>query len=144
MNTRLRRLAPLAASLLTAATAGIVLAAPAHAATASCYAGSCTGLNPAATTCQYDAETLLTGASGDTSIELRYSPSCRATWARLTYSRGTGYIEVKNSWGQYETASVDFTGSGTVYTRMVNDANITSFAEYVWDGGNQWDSTGSA
>lgn len=139
-----RRLTPLAASLLLAATAGLTLAAPAHAATASCYASSCTGLDPAATTCQNDARTLLYGASGDTSIELRYSPSCRATWARLTYSRGTGFIEVKNSKGQYERASVTYTGSGKVYTRMVNDANITSFAEYSWDNGNQWDSTGSA
>ena len=146
---RISRLSALGVTTVLAVSAAVTLASPATASTStskttSCYASGCTGLNPSATRCQDDAETLMGSSSGDTSLELRYSPSCRATWARITYSRGTGYIRVKNSNGDSYTSSVNFTGSGTVYTRMVNDKDITSWAEYVWDGGNQWDSTGAA
>jgi uncharacterized protein DUF2690 len=123
----IRRRIATAGTVLSLAVSGALLAAeaPAHAAT-SCYASSCTGLDPASTTCQDDAETIYTGDVTD--VELRYSPSCRAAWARVRNSPLSGYITVTNSRGQSYSASMPGTGTGTVYTRMVNDAGITSYA----------------
>lgn len=141
MSRSPRRLAVIGAVSALVFSGAVFAASPASAAS-SCYASSCTGMNPANTTCQYDAETVQTGA-GDGNIQLRYSPSCRAAWARLQWSRGSGYIQVKNSNGTSYTAPISGTGSVNVYTLMVNDANITSYACYVWDGSNQWDCTNS-
>ncbi|MFZ3494789.1 DUF2690 domain-containing protein [Streptomyces sp. 5.8] len=127
----------LAATTLLAG--GIAAAAPASAAT-SCYATSCNGLDPSKTTCNNDARTVEVG-NGAGNIQLRYSPSCRAAWARLQWSSGAGTIEVNNDRGNRYTASVTSSGSVNVYTRMVNDKDITSNAIYTYNGGQSWDST---
>ncbi|MGW2863243.1 DUF2690 domain-containing protein [Streptomyces sp. SDr-06] len=118
---------------------GVVAAAPASAAT-SCYGSSCNGLDPNKTTCANDAKTVEVG-NGSGNIQLRYSPSCRAAWARLQTSRGPGSIEVNNDRGDRYTASVPRSGSVNVYTRMVNDKGITSNAIYTYNGGKSWDAT---
>jgi hypothetical protein len=114
--------------LLTAAAmsgAGLVAPSPASAAT-SCYGSSCTGLDPSATTCQNDAETVEGpgGIPGNIAIELRYSPSCRAAWARLKNATSSNHITVENTNGNTYSAS----GTGTIFTRMVNDKGIESWA----------------
>lgn len=118
---------------------GVAAAAPASAAT-SCYASSCNGLDPGKTTCANDAKTIATG-NGSGNIQLRYSPSCRAAWARLLWSSGAGTIEVNNDLHNRYKASVPASGSVNVHTRMVNDKGITSNAIYTYNGGRSWDAT---
>lgn len=49
-----------------------------------CYAASCEGLDPSKTNCVDDAYTGASQELEDGILELRYSPSCRANWARYT------------------------------------------------------------
>ncbi|MFI9211321.1 DUF2690 domain-containing protein [Streptomyces sp. NPDC053253] len=110
-------------STMALAVSSLLLASPASAAT-SCYGSGCTGLDPATTVCQSDARTVRTA---DWGVELRYSPSCRAAWARKT-SGGSAdtVIRVHNS--QSAQFSVYYPGNGTVYTAMVNDKDIKAWA----------------
>ncbi|MEU3561882.1 DUF2690 domain-containing protein [Kitasatospora sp. NPDC006786] len=67
----------------------VVLAAPtAFAATpqvtAGCYGSSCNRQDPVDMGCSTDAYTVESVASTLGTIELRYSPSCRANWARIS------------------------------------------------------------
>ncbi|MFI1801933.1 DUF2690 domain-containing protein [Streptomyces sp. NPDC020379] len=134
-----RHPAAIGAILALAIPGAVVAASPASAAT-SCYGSSCTGLDPSSTTCADDARTVEVGG-GTGEIQLRYSPSCRAAWARLQWSRGSGYIKVDNDNGDAYKATVTGSGKTNVFTLMVNDKDITSNAQYFWDGGRQWDST---
>ena len=113
-------------------------ASQANAAT-SCYASSCTGLAAASTTCVNDAEIIYSVniivqgyASGN--VQLKYSPSCRATWARVIGNKGEIASVTKPSLVEYCTSSgVDGTGCNTA---MINDANMKSEAYgYVYLGG---------
>ncbi|MFD9686074.1 DUF2690 domain-containing protein [Kitasatospora sp. NPDC059088] len=125
------RKAAMIGSTLALALSGIALgSAPASAAT-TCYAASCTGLDPASTVCQNDATTLLTA---DTGVELRYSRTCRAVWARMKgTSAGHKYV-VRNTNNEERTVTAGSSG-GTVYTAMVNDADIYAYAaDYRPDG----------
>lgn len=117
------RLGAFASASALAAIALISGASPASAAT-SCYGSSCTGLDPATTVCQTDARTVRTA---DWGVELRYSPTCRAAWARKT--SGASFdtvIRVHNSQGA--SAGVYYGGNGTAYTAMVNDKDILAWA----------------
>ncbi|MFD6890255.1 DUF2690 domain-containing protein [Streptomyces sp. NPDC059957] len=111
-----------------------LIAAPTASAATSCYAASCNGLNPANTICQNDARTVSTGAFG--SMELRYSPSCRAAWGRFVLNAPSGSrIEIKNDQGKKYTTS----GSGKFFSVMVNDKDVTAWACGFWprsDGEN--------
>jgi uncharacterized protein DUF2690 len=121
-----------AAAATLALAAPLTVYAPAASAATSCYASSCTGLDPSSTTCQNDAQTVMWGSF--TPIELRYSPSCRAAWARLSGGSPGDKITVKNSNGTIYTAWVPSSGART-WTRMVNDAGITSWAcDYETNG----------
>ncbi|MFE5716686.1 DUF2690 domain-containing protein [Streptomyces sp. NPDC056501] len=117
------RLGAVASASVLAATALISAASPASAAT-SCYASTCQGKDPATTVCQSDARTVRTAAWG---VELRYSPTCRAAWARKT--SGASFdtvIRVHNSQGA--SAGVYYGGNGTAYTAMVDDKDILAWA----------------
>ncbi|MFD0151326.1 DUF2690 domain-containing protein [Streptomyces sp. NPDC055721] len=117
------RLGAIASASVLAATALISAASPASAAT-SCYASTCQGKDPATTVCQSDARTVRTAAWG---VELRYSPTCRAAWARKT--SGASFdtvIRVHNSQGA--SAGVYYGGNGTAYTAMVDDKDILAWA----------------
>ncbi|MFD5464991.1 DUF2690 domain-containing protein [Kitasatospora sp. NPDC127059] len=136
MRLTTRRIASTGAAMAIAVT-GLLLgagASPAFAAT-SCYASSCSGLNPAATTCADDARTIQTSSFG---VELRYSPSCRAAWARRA-SGMNGVGDTISIWNDSSSAPdfnalhVPANGSGPYYTRMVNDADIKSRACDVVD-----------
>ncbi|MFD8974182.1 DUF2690 domain-containing protein [Streptomyces sp. NPDC059593] len=118
-----RKLATVGSALALAAAGLFLSSAPASAAT-SCYGSGCTGLDPAATVCQSDARTVRTAAWG---VELRYSPTCRAAWARKT--SGASFdtvIRVHNSRGA--SAGVYYGGNGTAYTAMVDDKDILAWA----------------
>lgn len=74
---------------------------PANAAT-SCYATGCTGKVAANTTCVNDAEVIYqdniyNGSTVIGNIELKYSPSCRAAWARVISNLGDGSSAEVNS-----------------------------------------------
>ncbi|MER7667183.1 DUF2690 domain-containing protein [Kitasatospora sp. NPDC096128] len=135
MKPSLRTLASAAATLVLAASGTLVATGTASAAT-SCYAGSCTGLDPANTICQNDARTIdYTAPDGD--AELRYSPTCRAAWARATTAgRVPATIQIENNQGASYTV-VNY-GTGTVYTRMVNDKDIQARASFHYDNNTQF------
>ncbi|MFE0699491.1 DUF2690 domain-containing protein [Streptomyces sp. NPDC058872] len=140
MKTYARKLATAGSTLVLAASSLLLASSPASAAT-SCYAKSCEGLDPSRTVCQNDARTVGTTGAG---VELRYSPTCRAAWARKKNGTDNAFetrIQVTNSNGSgYSLPYV----SGTLFTRMVNDAGIVSWAcetRYYFEGGhyNSWE-----
>jgi hypothetical protein len=77
-----------------------VAATPISAASAAappCHGTSCNGRDPQTTGCGRDARTLedVEDTGGWVTLELRYSPSCYAAWARVTNFRGvTGVAKV--------------------------------------------------
>jgi hypothetical protein len=97
-----------------------VLSTPAHAqAKTGCTGMSCRGRDPQAMGCSRDARTLATAyAHRNFRVELRYSPTCNARWARTTYL--DKYYEAPVSFGIYAQL-----GSGQV-TRVMR------FAPVVW------------
>ncbi|MEU1224894.1 DUF2690 domain-containing protein [Streptomyces sp. NPDC005828] len=129
MNALTRKLATVGSALAMAGSSLLLASSPASAAT-SCYASSCAGLDPSTTICQNDARTVAdTDYPG---VELRYSPTCRAAWAR--YSRGMGFsmnVEIQRWDGSNGTTiySTYYSGNGsTVWTRMINDAGLLARA----------------
>jgi hypothetical protein len=74
---------PLAASCLAVAAAVIIPAGPASAAV--CDGVSCNGLDPNQAGCAADAITPVPPVTDQgLTLELRYSPTCHANWARIT------------------------------------------------------------
>ncbi|MER5204495.1 DUF2690 domain-containing protein [Streptomyces sp. NPDC002825] len=117
MNTLTRKLATAGSALALAASGLLFASSPASAAT-YCYGPSCTGLDPATSICQNDARTVARNSIG---TELRYSPTCRSAWARQS-SNSSMIIWVESNTGLYEEAR--YTGSGTVWTTMIDDKGI--------------------
>jgi hypothetical protein len=77
---------PLAASCLAVAAAVIIPAGPASAAV--CDGVSCNGLDPNQAGCAADAITPVPPVTDQgLTLELRYSPTCHANWARITPAR---------------------------------------------------------
>src|SRR5262245_28435855 len=89
---------------LTASLASVLaFAAPvnAHAATvnpndvhpiSACSLNGCNGLDPIAEGCDHDAVTQYTLRTSVGTLEHRYSPSCNASWARISNSSpGIGF-----------------------------------------------------
>jgi len=79
---------------------------------------------PDGTTCAGDAQTVKSTTLSGRTIELRYSPSCRAAWGRITNGAVGNGVDVLNTNGAYYYQQIQ-SGSDT-HTRMVNDAGITS------------------
>ncbi|KQQ80962.1 hypothetical protein [Arthrobacter sp. Leaf137] len=109
----IKRLGYAAATLSAAmvASVGLVAASPAPAqAAGSCYYSSCYNVDPQTSGCSADAYTI-GWPSGQT--EIRYSPSCAASWLR---SAQYGF----SAWSQggQDTYSRNFDGSvgGRLYT----------------------------
>ncbi|MGW2373192.1 MULTISPECIES: DUF2690 domain-containing protein [Kitasatospora] len=134
MRSIARKTITAGATLVLAMSGAVLAAGPASAAT-NCYASGCNGLDPAATTCADDAVTVSTSGS----LELRYSPSCRAAWGRDRYSVPGELLTVTNSAGQ--SYGVSSPSGGPLWTRMVNDADLTSQAKDTTANG--WERTGS-
>ncbi|MFH9983368.1 DUF2690 domain-containing protein [Streptomyces sp. NPDC017179] len=108
------------------ALAPAVQAAPA----ASCYASSCHHKNPTSTGCANDAYTAKSARASDgTLVELRYSPTCRAAWARISNTHVGAEAFVQNTAGQSD--SVNVSSGSDVHTSMVNDANLQARACYA-------------
>ncbi|MFJ9610167.1 DUF2690 domain-containing protein [Kitasatospora sp. NPDC101176] len=123
MRSVTRKAATIGATLALALSGAVLAAAPASAAT-SCYASSCTGLDPANTTCANDAITVST----DGPLELRYSPSCRAAWARDRNAVPGENVAVQNHPGQSADYSTTTYSGGAIWSAMVNDKDIQSQA----------------
>jgi hypothetical protein len=110
----------------------------AHAAT-SCSGLGCDGQYAANTTCVSDAEIVeqLTFAGDSGTLQLKYSPSCRATWARVSQiyksgQSGTGAALVKSTSPTIPLEGCDTSGAaGSVCdTRMIDDVDpLKSIAE---------------
>ncbi|WP_369146318.1 DUF2690 domain-containing protein [Streptomyces sp. R44] len=120
MNALTRRLATVGSALAMAGSSLLLASSPASAAT-SCYAAGCTGLDPSTTICQNDARTV--SVSDRFGVELRYSPTCRAAWARATPgSDAPMLVGVQNTRGDAYTTYT--TGAAYRWTQMVNDKDI--------------------
>jgi hypothetical protein len=83
---------------LLAIVLGSTVVAPTPAAAAGCSSSGCNGLDPQAAGCSSDAYTLDTiwPDRGGIKLELRYSPSCYAAWARYynAYDGNYGRAEI--------------------------------------------------
>ncbi|WP_367576047.1 DUF2690 domain-containing protein [Nocardia mangyaensis] len=67
--------------------AGVVVATPAHAVT--CYGDYCSGQDPVSSGCANDAYVATVYNNSYFTLQVRYSPTCKTNWARLTmYSPG--------------------------------------------------------
>lgn len=121
----------------------------AHAATAlsTCYASTCTGHPAASYTCVNDGEVVeqanIINLEGTVIgyVQLKYSPSCRATWARMIMYDATygGGAQIDSSdiihVGDASCAATGAAGTGC-NTVMIDDlAPLTSTA-YGWVYGN--------
>lgn len=93
LQSRRGRLAALAVSAAGLALVFAGLASPPAqaddlSATGGCYGPNCVGLDPAGR-CDGDAATVgQMWVDGAASLELRYSPSCKAAWARISMATG--------------------------------------------------------
>ncbi|MFE3072595.1 DUF2690 domain-containing protein [Streptomyces sp. NPDC059247] len=130
MNTLTRKLATAGSTLALAASGLLFASSPASAAT-SCYAASCQGLDPSTTICQNDATTVRD--SYYPGVELRYSATCRAAWARYSAGATFGFTvtveRVHANGSQTAFYPVHYSGDGaTVWTRMINDAGLLARA----------------
>ncbi|MFI6863657.1 DUF2690 domain-containing protein [Streptomyces sp. NPDC050421] len=139
--------ATFSAAVLAAGLAFTVLPATAQAASATpqggCWGSSCTGKDPDAY-CSGDAYTVSSAKIGKSAgvIELRYSPSCEAAWARVTgkrdiYNAGAPWAKVIRNDGRTYSCEYSHTNGNqtSCYTKMVNDHNFTSYAKGWFDTG---------
>ena len=131
MNPTLRTVAKATVIALAIPTALLAAAAPAS-------ASGWNGVNPANTVCANDARTVqsarLTTSGGSRAIiELRYSPTCRTAWARISgasvpqpHDSSGGLARVQRNDGL--SYSCQAGSDGTCFTAMVNDAGMRSHA----------------
>ncbi|MEV6979019.1 DUF2690 domain-containing protein [Kitasatospora sp. NPDC093806] len=113
-------LAGLAAPTASAATPQV---------TAGCSGLSCFGLDPVNAGCGADAYTVESVGSAKGTIELRYSPSCKANWARISGASAGQWFSVQDdkNWFQWWR-----TTGATGYGNMVDG---TGAAMACIDGG---------
>ncbi|MER8235881.1 DUF2690 domain-containing protein [Streptomyces sp. NPDC094049] len=123
MNALTRKLATVGSALAMAASSLLLASSPASAAT-SCYSTGCHGVDPATSVCQNDATTVLTSETG---VELRYSATCRAVWARKKNAVAGHYYQVENDRREMQSVRPSTSG-GTVWTTMVDDKDILAYA----------------
>jgi len=112
----LKRTASVAATFLvgTLGSLGMVAASPQPAHAAECYYSSCYNVDPQSSGCSADAYTA--GINGN--VEVRYSPTCHATWLR------------DNAYGGFSWAS-----QLTQYTYDAN-RNLLYSLDFPWAGYN--------
>lgn len=85
---------------------------------ATCDGAQCNGKDPQTTGCAADGKTKATVTEGDVLLELRYSASCHAKWARLVPGKFLWHFTVYNADGNHEGAWA--WGTATQHTNMVN------------------------
>ena len=131
----------LAAALAAAVVLPAVPAAAApHAPVAGCFSSGCTGKDPAKH-CQGDAETVDSLRLPTATLELRYSPSCEAVWARLSGpwpvgAKGAPQARViRNQDGRTYTCTYARRDQRLCWTRMLNERGFQSYAFAEYDTG---------
>ncbi|MFF1906453.1 DUF2690 domain-containing protein [Kitasatospora sp. NPDC058218] len=135
---RTNRTARVLLGLAAAATALTGLAAPTASAatpqvTAGCYGSSCADKDPVDMACSTDAYTVDSASSALGTVELRYSPSCKANWARI-YDASYGqvfWVESQNDFVQWHAQGA------TGYSDMIDGSGparacIPSYTCTVW------------
>jgi hypothetical protein len=134
---RVRRVAGALVGATALGASMFVIGTPAaHA--AACYGSGCDGLDPQATGCYADAITPAGAGTiwaGGVKLELRYSPSCGANWARMTPGQFGWHFYVHNANGAYH----DSTGLGesSTWTAMV-DGTVAAQACFDTAGCTSW------
>ncbi|WP_374985210.1 DUF2690 domain-containing protein [Streptomyces fradiae] len=68
--------------------------------TAECRGESCFGIDPKYSICREDAATYYTGNALGVRVELRFSPTCQAAWAKMTGTSQGDVIRVTNNAGR--------------------------------------------
>jgi hypothetical protein len=131
------RSSPARMAVLVLGVVAIMLVAPLvgarPAAAASCSANSCSHLDPQTNGCSADAYDLEAfNPEGAYTVELRYSPTCRAAWARIT-DAATGYPQWKYLKLQVWDAH---TGGHLLWTE-------TRYVEQTVSGLDYWTAMGS-
>lgn len=101
-----------AATTVAAASAVLALPQPANA-DVGCWGDYCSGMDPVATGCASDAETVAWLDLSGARLELRWSPTCKTNWARWVQ-----YPEGIRSDLPVQLAAIQDTG----YTQAVNYA----------------------
>ena|SRR5947209_626897 len=61
----------------------------------SCSGDGCDGLNPVSTGCATGAYTVQTAVFSNSYVELRYSPTCKTNWGRVTSKVGLAFLEIR-------------------------------------------------
>jgi Protein of unknown function (DUF2690) len=105
-------------------------ATPASAWAGRCGGGGCYGADPVVTGCSADAYTAASRSYYSTSqgrwitIQLRYSPSCQANWAKIIPAPAGWRFYVQDGWGNrvYETVGYN---SSYWYGNMVDGARVS-------------------
>ncbi|MDA4888433.1 DUF2690 domain-containing protein [Streptomyces sp. MS2A] len=67
--------------------------------TVKCWRKSCYGVDPKYATCGGDATTSYTGKGHGILVELRFSPSCQAAWAKMTGTTQGDVVRITNNAG---------------------------------------------
>ncbi|MFK0203444.1 DUF2690 domain-containing protein [Streptomyces lavendulae] len=98
-------------------SASPIEAGPSVAPTATCTAASCASLEPATTVCTRDAVTAHTGREYGALIELRYSPGCKAAWAKMSNTTQGDRVMITPKDGKAEEYRQQY--GHDAHTRMV-------------------------
>ncbi|MFK0258515.1 DUF2690 domain-containing protein [Streptomyces sp. NPDC090445] len=85
--------------------------------TATCTGTSCASLEPAATTCAYDAVTALVGHDHGIRVELRHSGRCQAAWAKTSGTTAGDRVTVTAKQGNAQEHRQQY--GYDAHTRMV-------------------------
>ncbi|MEU7403613.1 DUF2690 domain-containing protein [Streptomyces sp. NPDC044948] len=67
--------------------------------TVKCWRKTCYGVDPKYATCREDATTYYTGDGHGILVELRFSPSCQAAWAKMTGTTQGDVVRITNNAG---------------------------------------------
>lgn len=67
--------------------------------TVKCWRRSCYGVDPKYATCRKDATTYYTGNGHGILVEMRFSPSCQAAWAKMTGTTQGDVVRITNNAG---------------------------------------------
>ncbi|MDH6578749.1 DUF2690 domain-containing protein [Kitasatospora sp. MAP5-34] len=113
-----RTAATLGAALLLAA-AGVAAGPGLAAAVSRCTGAGCTGKDAAAAGCASGAVTKASFSGASVRVELRYSPSCHAAWAKATAAPAGQTLMVENGHGVRSRVTIG-RGRATAWTPMVD------------------------
>jgi hypothetical protein len=156
----IKRLISLGLTLLMLSTmlvfsAGVASAHTASPKTTGCYSTSCDGKSPVSMNCDSTAQTIYSAQSGDlggglkATASLRYSTTCGAAWAKVTFNKAmpsghNGDANIVRNSTVYDCATAGgngevLPGQTSCYTSMVGDLGTTSYAAaFYWSSSTLW------